>query len=466
MPDFDWLGKILDGLYCYGLMDALPDYYKPNGTELTRQEAKDAIQERFISLQESYETDAAHHKKGLELLAKQHQADLLRARIDERQKAITQLSTIYRDCVRNDVLTREGLIGYHSAIEDAIKDRDERSIELARLDNEPIKIVSLFTGAGGLDLGFEKAGFSIIYANEFDKKIWATFNYNFPHAILDKRNVTKIPIEDIPDCDGIVGGPPCQSWSVGGAGRGITDQRGQLFNDYIRILKAKQPRFFLAENVSGILNPKHSDSFKGFLEDFENAGYNISWKLVDANDYNVPENRLRVIIVGFRKDLHKTFIFPDKKDFKPTLRDAISDLPEAIPALLKNKTNGDLDIPNHEYMIGGFSSIYMSRNRVRGWDEPSFTIQAAGRQAPIHPKAPKMTKIEPDVHCFAAGLEERYRRLSVRECARIQTFPDTFIFRYTDIADGYKMIGNAVPVNLAEAIAKQILWQLNKDNNE
>lgn len=323
-----------------------------------------------------------------------------------------------------------------------------------------LKIVSLFTGAGGLDLGFENAGFSTIWANEYDKTIWDTFQYNFPHTVLDKRSITDVAIADIPESDGIIGGPPCQSWSAAGAKRGITDKRGQLFNDYIRILKAKQPKFFLVENVAGILAGRHAESFNGFLKDFEEAGYTISWKLLNANDYGVPEDRLRVIIVGFRKDLNRTFVFPKPKDYKPTLKDAISDLPEAIPALEKNKTNNDLTIDNHEYMVGGFSTMFMSRNRVRSWDQPSFTIQAGGRHAPIHPKAPKMVKIEQDKHVFQEGSEDLYRRLSVRECARIQTFPDTYLLKYRDVADGYKMIGNAVPVNLAHAIAEQIKLQL------
>lgn len=326
----------------------------------------------------------------------------------------------------------------------------------------PMKIVSLFTGAGGLDLGFEKAGFRTIWANEYDKAIWETFEHNFPKVKLDKRSVVDISPEEIPDADGIIGGPPCQSWSEAGAGRGINDSRGQLFNDYIRILKVKQPKFFLVENVSGILHPKHAKSFNRFIKSFEDARYKVSWKLLDANDYNVPQNRLRVIIIGYRKDLKKKFEFPEPEKYKPVLKDAIWDLRRAKSAKDKNKTNGDkLAVPNHEYMNGGFSTIYMSRNRVRSWDEPSFTIQAGGRHAPIHPKAPKMKFISQNKRIFEPGHEDEYRRLSVRECARIQTFPDDFIFKYEDIANGYKMIGNAVPVNLAYAIAKQIGKDLN-----
>ena len=117
-------------------------------------------------------------------------------------------------------------------------------------------------------------------------------------------------------------------------------------------------------------------------------------------------------------------------------------------------------------MIGGFSSMFMSRNRVRSWDEQSFTIQAGGRHAPIHPQAPKMKFIEQNVRAFVPGKEDLYRRLSVRECARIQTFPNDFIFYYKNISDGYKMIGNAVPVNLAKNIAVDIKSQIEHSENE
>lgn len=327
-----------------------------------------------------------------------------------------------------------------------------------------MKLISLFTGAGGLDLGFEKAGFEIIWANEFDPSIWETFECNFPHTKLDKRDITSIPISDIPDADGIIGGPPCQSWSEAGSRRGINDKRGQLFFEYIRILKEKQPLFFLAENVSGILQPIHREAFKEIIRQFEEVGYNVSYKLLNANDYDVPQERKRVIIVGYHKTkIGISFEFPKPKEHKPVLKEAIWDLRLAKPAKAFNKTNGeDVWAPNHEYMIGGFSSIYMSRNRVRSWNEPSFTIQAGGRHAPIHPKAPKMKFIEQNKRIFIPGKEDLYRRLSVRECARIQTFPDSFIFKYENVIDAYKMIGNAVPVEFAKHIALKIMEDLKK----
>ena len=321
-----------------------------------------------------------------------------------------------------------------------------------------MKIVSLFTGAGGLDLGFHQAGFRTIFANEFDKAIWKTFEHNFPNTKLDKRSIIDLPSKDVPDSIGIIGGPPCQSWSEAGAGRGIKDKRGQLFYEYIRILKEKEPLFFLAENVSGILLPRHKEAFQNILNEFKSLNYKVSYFLLDANDYGVPQNRKRVIIVGYHKKMNKKFLPPQKIIPKPVLKDAIFDLRLAKPAKEKNYTNGNgkLSAPNHEYMNGGFSTIYMSRNRVRGWDEPSFTIQAGGRHAPIHPQAPKMKFIEQNKRIFVPGKEKLYRRLSVRECARIQTFPDDFLFIYDNVADGYKMIGNAVPVEFAKQLASVI----------
>lgn len=329
------------------------------------------------------------------------------------------------------------------------------------------KILSLFAGAGGLDLGFEKAGFEIVYANEYDKSIWETYEKNHTTP-LDHRDIRKIDSSELPDCDGIIGGPPCQSWSEAGSLKGINDSRGQLFYDFIRILKDKKPKFFVAENVSGMLSKRHQEAVDNFIKLFEEAGYEMHIQLLNANDYNVPQDRLRVFYVGFRKDLKVDFKFPEPFSHKPTLKDTIYDLKDnAIPTLEKNKTNGNkCKFPNHEYMTGSFSTIYMSRNRVRSWDEPSFTIQAGGRHAPLHPQAPKMIQIEKNKRIFEPGKENLYRRLSVRECARIQTFPDDFIFYYNDVTTAYKMIGNAVPVNLAKAVAEQIKNSLEGLDNE
>ncbi len=323
-----------------------------------------------------------------------------------------------------------------------------------------MKVVSFFSGAGGLDLGFEQAGFDVVWANEFDKDIWETFENNHKKTFLDRRSIVDIPSNEVPDCDGIIGGPPCQSWSEAGALRGITDTRGQLFFEFIRILADKKPKFFLAENVSGMLLERHSKALENIKSMFEECGYNLTFGLVNASDYGVPQDRKRVFFVGYRKDLKVKFDFPKPITVteKVTLQSAIGDLSNnAVSALAGNYANDlNLEVPNHEYMTGGFSSIYMSRNRVRSWNEVSFTIQAGGRHAPLHPQAPKMELIEPNVRVFVKGKEDLYRRLTVRECARVQTFPDDFIFYYKHIAAGYKMIGNAVPVMLAKIMAEKI----------
>ncbi|NET06627.1 MAG: DNA cytosine methyltransferase [Symploca sp. SIO2B6] len=327
------------------------------------------------------------------------------------------------------------------------------------------KIISLFSGCGGLDLGFRQAGFEIIWANEYDKSIWDTYKYNHPDTELDRRDVRKIKSSEIPDSIGIIGGPPCQSWSEAGAGRGINDHRGQLFHEYIRIITDKKPLFFLAENVSGILAKRHRQAFQNILTQFEKVGYKVKSQLLNAHDFEVPQDRKRVIIIGYKEELGRDFNFPKYSNKILTLKEAIYDLRNREPrklegtALVNNNSlehKAKEEIYNHEYLDGGFSSIYMSRNRVRSWDEPSFTIQAGGRHAPLHPQAKRMIFIEKDKWKFDPDSPQPYRRLSVRECARIQTFPDNFIFKYSKIADGYKMVGNAVPVKLAEILAKKI----------
>ena len=331
------------------------------------------------------------------------------------------------------------------------------------------KILSLFSGAGGLDLGFKNAGFEITTSNEIDTDTFDTYKYNFPKTKHIGGSIVKLSKDDLEDYyDGIIGGPPCQSWSEAGRQKGINDPRGKLFYEYIRILELIKPKFFLAENVSGILHKKHQGALKNITDRFSDVGYNVDYKLLDAVDYNVPQNRKRVFIIGIRNDIDKNYIFPSIGLFKPnkTLKDALSDLPNPKPALEKNKSNfqnhitDSNQVSNNEFMIGTFSTIFMSRNRVREWDEPSFTIQAGGRHAPIHPGAPKMKKVEKDLFQFCSKNLAKYRRLSVRECARIQTFPDEFVFFYEQVADAYKMIGNAVPVKLAEVIALQIKKQL------
>lgn len=324
-----------------------------------------------------------------------------------------------------------------------------------------MKIISLFSGCGGLDLGFERAGFEISIANEYDPTIWETYKINHPSTKLIEGDIRNIQESDFPDdIDGIIGGPPCQSWSEAGSLRGINDSRGKLFYDYIRILKSKQPKFFLAENVSGMLANRHSEAVCNIIEMFKECGYDLTVSLVNAKDYGVPQERRRVFYIGFRRDLGVRFKFPvgstaDEKK-RLTLRDTIWDLQfTAVSAGARNYHNPKA-INNNEYFTGAYSPIFMSRNRVKGWDEQAFTVQASGRQCQLHPQAPKMKFVEQNKREFVRGKEYLYRRMTIREIARIQGFPDDFKFIYNYTDDAYKMIGNAVPVNLAYEVAVAI----------
>lgn len=321
-----------------------------------------------------------------------------------------------------------------------------------------MKVVSLFAGCGGLDLGFEKAGFDVVWANEYDSTIHATYRLNHPQTQLCTSDVKEIRANDIPDCDGIIGGPPCQSWSLGGKSLGIEDDRGKLVYDYIRIVKEKKPKFFIMENVPGMVTPRHINAFNEFLNLFRNAGYTVKYELINAADFKIPQDRLRVIIVGIRNNLNVEYLFPTKLDSAPiTLLRAIGDLRTPPTPYNNERVNIESnDILNHDYYTGPYDSKFMARNRVKGWEELSFTIQAQAKNEPLHPQAPKMVYVSPQKRIFVKGKEHLYRRLSVRECARIQTFPDNFKFIYDKIEDGYKMVGNAVPPRLAYHIALSI----------
>ena len=235
--------------------------------------------------------------------------------------------------------------------------------------------------------------------------------------------------------------------------KGKEDSRGQLFYEYVRVIKDKRPMAFVAENVKGIVSKAHIESFNEIVEMFKESGYTVTYKLVNAKDYGVPQDRERVFIVGIRNDLKVSYEFPESTHGKGnyvTLETAIGDL---------------RDNPG-EWMEGSFSPIFMSRNRRRNWDEVAFTVQASGRQTQIHPDSPEMEKLEKDKWQFKEESNRKVRRMSVRECARIQTFPDEFKFLGEPINENYKMIGNAVPVKLAEAVARKLRECLTNNNDE
>lgn len=330
-----------------------------------------------------------------------------------------------------------------------------------------MKVVSFFAGCGGLDLGFEQAGFDVVWANEFEPHCRATYLRNHPDTEFVLGDICKIDPASIPDCDGFIGGPPCQSWSVGGKMKGLNDERGQLFLKYIDLIKTKQPKFFVIENVKGMLDDKFKEVFEDFIVRLEGAGYDVQWSLLDAVNFRIPQNRERVFFVGFKKELDVTYKFPNPTCTEPiTLERAIGDIteePNRYSGNNKQDIDGAMQIcnhPNHEVLTSKFGSFYYRGNRRRGWHQPSFTINATADYAPLHPSSPKMLYYGHENWKFQTYKIGKYRRLSVRECARIQTFPDNFIFKYEDIRDAYKMIGNAVPPKLGEVLAKSILSAL------
>ena len=282
--------------------------------------------------------------------------------------------------------------------------------------------VSLFCGAGGLDIGFEQAGFKTIWANDFDKDACKT-HQNWSKAKVVCGDIAKVDVTEIPDSDIILGGFPCQGFSLSGP-RKIDDSRNVLYKYYVRIVKAKQPKIFVGENVKGLLTMANGDIFEAIKEEFSQCGYNVFSQLVNARDFGVPQDRERVIIVGIRKDLGiNDFSIPIPKNKHMTMREALAGMPEPNPD----------DVCNAPY-----SSRFMSRNRKRGWDDVSYTIPAMAKQVTLHPSSPDMEKLGTDLWKF--GNNGLTRRFSWQEAAVIQTFPRDLKFE-GDLVSKYKQIG-------------------------
>lgn len=297
--------------------------------------------------------------------------------------------------------------------------------------------ISLFAGAGGLDMGFERAGFRTIWANDFEPDACKTHE-NWSTAKVVCSDVAKVDAADIPDADIMLGGFPCQGFSLSGP-RKIDDSRNVLYKHYVRIVKAKKPKMFVGENVKGLLTMGGGSIIEAIIEDFSDCGYNVFYELLNAKDYGVPEDRERVIIVGFRKDLGiQNFDFPVPRNYRVTMREALKNIPE--PTL-------------DEVCDAPYSSRYMSRNRKRDWDDVSYTIPAMAKQVTLWPGSPDMVKIDKDHWEF--GENGVTRRFSWREAAAIQTFPADLEF-HGDLTSKYKQIRNAVPVKLAEIIATHL----------
>jgi len=199
-----------------------------------------------------------------------------------------------------------------------------------------LRLVSLFAGCGGMDKGFEDAGFNRVWANDFDKDAQAVFRLNLGE--IDCRDIREVPVEDIPECDILTAGFPCQPFSNAGNRRGVYDERGELYLECLRIIESKNPKAVLFENVKGLISSKHQSGKKlieVIKEDLEKLGYQVNYKVVNASDYGVPQNRERLILVAFRNDVGKTFEFPPVQEDKSrlTLRNILN-----IPAGVPNQT--------------------------------------------------------------------------------------------------------------------------------
>lgn len=310
---------------------------------------------------------------------------------------------------------------------------------IPQLQLNGITIAEMYAGGGLMATGFKAAGFDLVWANDFEKTAVTSYRHNIgEHIVLG--DITQIDPADIPKTRGIIGGPPCQDFSVAGEGLGEHGERGKLVWDYLHKISVLQPEFFLFENVKGLISNAHKHTFNKLVQKFTEAGYNISWKLLNAWDWGVAQKRERVFIVGIRNDLGFTYQFPEPKpeDYRTkVLQDVIGDLPEPRRGVFyANHTATDYWYPKSEYEYG-------QANRVQSMDQPSNTIPAHHNNGqPIHPlRAPA--------------------RFTVREALRIQSIPDYYVIPDTvKLGAAYRIVGNGVPAKLAYELATSLAQQI------
>ena len=331
------------------------------------------------------------------------------------------------------------------------------------------RVISLFSGCGGLDLGFHKAGFDIVFANDIDKSMEGTYKANLGDILID--DIVNVDKKTLPNADIVLAGIPCQPFSNAGKRGSVNDLRGNLFRQVIGTLQVKKPKIVLFENVRGFLSSKDENGdfmperIRKELKQIDGFGYELYYKLLNASDYEVSQNRHRVIMIGIRKDIDKGFEFPepDKNKDKLKIRYVLEkpfpkdeevevwDLSPQSKKLIKHIPEGgswksipDSELPPRLKRIKEQMKRYRSPNFYRRFsrEEIMGTVTAAG--------TPENSGI---VHPY------ENRRYSVREIARFQSFPDNFKFVNASTRQKYHMIGNAVPVNLAYHIAKSIKKQ-------
>lgn len=327
--------------------------------------------------------------------------------------------------------------------------------------------IELFAGAGGLALGLEQAGFEAVALVEIDKTACETLKVNRPNWNVIQEDIVEVSKRDLlkefnlkeGELDLVSGGYPCQSFSYAGKKLGLEDVRGTMFYYYAEFIRQLKPKMFLAENVKGLTTHDGGKTIQTMVDVFEELGYTVQWKVLNALDYSVAEKRQRVVIIGIRNDLKDTvkFEYPIPHEYKPVLRDVLQNVPESVGAKYpeKKKKVFDLvppggywrDLPEDVakdymktcyYMGGGRTGIA----RRLSWDEPSLTLTCS-------PMMKQTDRCHPD----------ESRPFTTREYARIQSFPDEWQFA-GKMNDIYKQIGNAVPVNLAKCVGESIISAL------
>lgn len=300
-----------------------------------------------------------------------------------------------------------------------------------------MKIVSLFSGAGGLDLGFKMAGHEIVWANDVYEDAVSTYRANLGDHIVC-RDISEIDTASIPDCDIVIGGFPCQGFSVANTKRHEEDSRNGLYKQLIRVIQDKNPKFFVAENVKGITSLAKGKVFEMILSDFTTMGYTVKYKIMNAADYGVPQTRQRVIIVGVRNDIPFTYDYP-----QPTHHKAGDNEHEkwvSVSDVLGQLIDPDEPntLPNHEYSKYKLNFNGYIGHRPLDPDKPAPTVTARGDD-----KGGVVILPHPNAQ----------RRMSGRELATIQSFPLDYKFSGR-LSSVYRQIGNAVPPLLGYSIAK------------
>jgi DNA (cytosine-5)-methyltransferase 1 len=307
-----------------------------------------------------------------------------------------------------------------------------------------MRVVSLFSGAGGLDLGLVRAGLQIVWANDIFIEAAETYAANIgPH--IDTRDICTIGADEIPECDVVVGGFPCQGFSVANWGRYSQDPRNQLYREMVRIIAAKRPKFFIGENVKGLVSMAKGEALKAIIRDLEGCGYDVRHAVVNAADYGVPQARMRVLILGVRRDMQWSGTFPPPPTHaRPDLAVGLGLRPwlsvgEALAHLPEPEKGGH--IPNHE----------CSRYKLR------FNGHLGHREIDPMKPAPTVTSRGDDRGgVVVLHHPNNHRRMTARELAAVQSFPDDFVFAGAKTA-AYRQISNAVPPLLGEAIGKMLI---------